>query len=1045
MKKNYKLYCFFVTITLLLFSMNSSNAVENIFYVNPSLYQFSGPSNIANLDDGLSIAVINRISKKLSKIKHNQVVLERAIENFEPFDLLAINNHLFVSSKKSGEIKVLSQIDFSLIKTIQVSKSVSYMALSSDKLKIFAASPLRSADTINIIDVASKNVISPPIYTPDLNQVDKLITRDGKLFASSQISSSIGVFDEKYFLKEGIHNFGLTPDDMVIAGRYLYLSSIEEQLIRVINLESFEKVKDIQFNGSPGRMIFDEKQYIYVLNNDRTGKVFRIDINTNEFDDKSCFQSGHCFYTGSNPEDALISKDGKVLYVSNYSDNSITWHSIAGKVFIEPRTITVKPVDDSGVENTITLKAGGGSGNYTWSAAYGNFSALSGEEVIFTPPSGEDIYEVTVTDNSEPSPLTATAKIIVVDIRVTPERLTVSDQTPKIFNITGGTPPYEVFALQGGSVEHSSGESYFTFFPPSKDGIYTIEVKDKNSGKAYPTVELEGVPPLPVNASRAAIIVAGGPPDVGKNAIWREVKFATEKIYKILTTQKGFTKEQIYLLSPVDLDGDGDGFPDSIIRNTQGHLQESHIESAFQWATKLNKLDQPLLVFLLGHGVKDRFMLNLSDSSLEASKLNNYLKEYQSSSGKDVVIIIDACHSGSFIDDISGNGRAVITSTGENNSAFYTMQSTNSLSSFISYFSDGISRGCNLLESYSYACDNLKKFYSNAICSKQHSAQQYFFQNPQYDDNGDGKYYDIFLNLKTEDGSMLKDIYIHKPTISNYFAGELDDFESQFDIASNTDMTLSIVSMNSKTVETISKNNAVTLKAKIGIAQGDVKSVYGILKPPGMKIPLDNNGIAHISYPKIRLEKTEEYLNLESYNSQIWSTQWQGAVYQGCYEISFYAQSINGGITFSDAVSFSVYDAPKPPDKPSIEIIFNEKKSSEKDAYYKYFKGGNISISLIEHLNWGYDLYIAVILPDDKLLSFSGLNQITVFTGNIDSIVKWQDERYQSNKVTILDMEVLDSMPKGKYQIYALMSPEGKSIFSNSEYWILSSNSFEIF
>ncbi|MBF0574287.1 MAG: hypothetical protein HQK69_11125, partial [Desulfamplus sp.] len=658
----------------------------------------------------------------------------------------------------------------------------------------------------------------------------------------------------------------------------------------------------------------------------------------------------------------------------------------------------------------------------------------------------------------------ASSKIIVVNIRVTPERLTVPDQNTQTFNITGGTPPYEISSLQGGVVQYSPGESNFTFSPPAKDGIYTIEIKDKNSSKAYTTVELasEGVPVLPLDASRAAIIVAGGPPDVKNNTLWPLVKIAAEKIYRVLT-RKGFTQDQIYLLSPIDLDGDGDGFPDSIIRNTQGYLEEKYIQTAFQWAGQLKNLDQPLLIFLLGHGIKDKFMLNLSNKTLDANKLSQYLDEYQKVTGKDVVVVMDSCYSGSFIDDLAGPGRAVITSTGNENKAFYAMKNSVSLSSFFSYFSDGISSGVSLLASYNHACDNLKKFYSQEMCSKQYDTQQIFFQNPQYEDNGDGKYYDLFMNLKTEDGLMLKNIYINKPSssairstsagissIGNRFSGE--ETNTQSELSTISDMTLSIVSMNSQVSETFSPRDTITLKAKVGLAQGSVKSVYGILKPPGIKIPIDENGISHLSYPQIKLSKIDEELNLESYNSQIWETKWNGAVYQGCYELNFYAQSENGSVAFSDAISFSVYDAPQPPDKPEVEIVFNviqdnynASGESSENTSHEYSPGDKLNISIIEHLNWGYDLYAAIVIPDGTtLLSFSGLNQLKAFTGSEESIFKWQEERYQDKQLTILDIEIPKGLPNGKYQVYAVMVPQGKSIFDNADYFILSASSFAI-
>ena len=1052
----------FWAVVIIFFSATCSNAVENIFQIDSSKNPLSGPSTIVSLDDGLSFAVINRKSKKISKIKHNQVVFERVIEGFEPYDLLAVNNELFVSCKESGEVKVLSQLDFSLKKTIPISKSTTYMALSTDRSIIYVSSPLALGDTIGMIDTASKTVLNPPIYDPDLNGVDKLFTHNGKLFATSYLTPFIVIFNEKTREQDAAPTWGLTFNDFVVTKTHIYLSSTEEGLIRIINLQSYEKEKDISFNGSPDRMVFDGNQYIYVLNNDRTGKVFRLDINTNEFDDEMCFQSGNCFYTGSRPYDAVISRDGKVLYVSNYGDDTITWHFISGKLFIEPRSIIVKPSDadvHDASQNSILLKAGGGSKNYVWSAAYGELSSLTGEEVLFTPPSGEDIYYVTVEDQD--SFASAISEIIVVDIRITPNRITVPNQNPNQFNITGGTPPYEISALQGGSIDYNIGESFFTFSPPIEDGIYTIEIKDKNNAKAYATVELasEGVPVLSEDASRAAIIIAAGPPEVSENGIWPAIKIAAEKIYKILISEKKFTTEQIYLLSPVDLDGTGDGYPDEINRKEAGPLEEKHIKDAFLWAAQSKQLDQPLFIFVLGHGTKDQFQLNRTNPKniLQAETLSQYLDDYQQASGKEVVLIMDSCHSGSFIDDLAGPGRAIITSTGETNSAFYTMHNDNAsfVHSFIAYFSKGISKGNSLLESYNSACIDLSEFYSNELCSKKYDTPNYYFQNPQYDDNGDGIFNDKLMNVNTDDGKMLGKIFINPPTSvkSNRFSSTpLNQIAEQPSLSDIADMTLSVVSMNNRAVETFSPTEEVLLKAKVGLAQGSVKNVYAVLKPPGLKIPLEDD-IALISYPQIKLEKSKEIRNLESINSEIWETLWDGAVYEGCYEINFFAQSENGGIAFSDSITFYMDAAQKPPEEPKIDIILNN-PIPDNGNDFEYSPDDRLSIGVIEQLNWGYDLYIAISLPDTENLLFFfdsfnqlsdyDLSQLSITPAEREIFPKWQSQRKQSEELTILDMEIPEWLSKGEYQIYAIMVPQGKDPLNVPDYWKISNHSFVI-
>ncbi|SLM30436.1 exported hypothetical protein [Desulfamplus magnetovallimortis] len=1079
-KKTILFFIFFVICAVTTYS----HAVENKFDVDVSLYPFSGPSTIVSLDDGLSQAVINRVSGKISRIKHDQVVFERTIDNFKPFDLLAVNDDLYVTCSECGEVKVLSQIDFSLKKTIPVNQTATYMTLSSDRSKIYVSSPLKSADTISMIDIASRSLISPPIYDPDLNIVEKLVTRNGKLFATSRISSSINIYDENTLMNLNIPTptWGFVPDDIVVTDNYIYLSSIEEMKISVIDLETFEKIKDIEFNGSPGRMIFDGDHYIYVLNSNRTGKVFRLDTDTNEFDDNSCFQSGNCFYTGSDPEDAVISRDGKVLYVSNYSDNAISYHFISGKLFIEPRDVIVKPSDDNagdtGVSGTtgeessniVTLKAGGGSGNYLWSVNGGTLSATSGDEVSFTPPSDEDIYKVTVQDLD--SLATATSEIIVVDIRVTPETLTVSDQNPLPFNITGGTPPYTVSILQGGTIEHFAGESDFTFSPPLKDGIYTIEVMDRNGAKKYANVVMasEGVTVLPADASRAAIIVAGGPSDTHINGIWPELELAASEIYRILYEEKGFTKEQLYLLSPVDLDIDGDGIEDQgTIRNEHGvFLDESYIGDAFQWAENAKELDQPLLVFLMGHGSYDKYYLNVKkpENSIDAETLDQYLDDYQQSTGNKVVVIMDSCHSGSFIDDLAGENRAIITSTGEENIAFYITHSDNknTVHSFISYFSTWIRKGVNLKECYERACVDLENFYAEESCSSIYDTQTYFSQNPQYEDEGDGDYYDLLMDQESDDGVMLKNIYIKRPSPYANSSRKQHSILSESrslkgdTLESISDMTMSIVSMNGNSIGSLSAAEPVNLKAKVGIAQSNIEAVYAILKPPGMKMTAtrDENDIIHLSYPQIRLARTEEDRNLESPDSEIWETLWNGAVYKGCYEINFYARSQNGTIAFSDAITLSVYDddAPEPPEAPDIELFLgkNGNDISGEDSTSKTFsKSDHLTINFMERLNWGYDLYLAIFLPDGRIWTFNGAfdgidsSKISNVTYDPASIVKWKAERIQDNKLTLLDMDLSQGiMPSGQYLVCALMVPQGKDLFDMAPYWVFSEQLFSI-
>jgi hypothetical protein len=113
----------------------------------------------------------------------------------------------------------------------------------------------------------------------------------------------------------------------------------------------------------------------------------------------------------------------------------------------------------------------------------------------------------------------------------------------------------------------------------------------------------------------------------------------------------------------------------------EAHLTptRNHLEEAITvWAAEKVAADRPLTLYLVGHGMKDKFLLNASETEyVTPEDLDEWLSQLEEEvSNLEVNIIIDSCNSGSFIEhdggEICEGRRVVITSAGPNQEAWST-------------------------------------------------------------------------------------------------------------------------------------------------------------------------------------------------------------------------------------------------------------------------------------------------------------------------------------------------------------------------------------
>ncbi len=236
-----------------------------------------------------------------------------------------------------------------------------------------------------------------------------------------------------------------------------------------------------------------------------------------------------------------------------------------------------------------------------------------------------------------------------------------------------------------------------------------------------------------------AVIVAGGGPYPGNN-LWDATQMCANFAYRTLTYQ-GFTKETIYYLSSdTDLDLDSNGIPDDV----DSDVTNANLENAVtQWATEEPKADS-LVVYLVDHGGEGTFRMSGTET-LSATDLDSWLDTLQESISGKVIVVYDACHSGSFLPALippADKERIVIASASADEPAYFVTQGS---VSFSNYFWTHIFNGLDVRDAFDL--------------SNQAMGSPTEFQHPLADADGNG------VGNEPGDMSLCRNVYIGNGTV----------------------------------------------------------------------------------------------------------------------------------------------------------------------------------------------------------------------------------------------------------------------------------------
>ncbi|MCP4111095.1 MAG: hypothetical protein GY749_37145 [Desulfobacteraceae bacterium] len=252
------------------------------------------------------------------------------------------------------------------------------------------------------------------------------------------------------------------------------------------------------------------------------------------------------------------------------------------------------------------------------------------------------------------------------------EAVTLSGTTAYVADSTDGLLIINVpSVLEISRNIHNATEISLTISDINLPGYYTIKLFNGEESYELPGAVTFMNPEDYLDMTRKkAIIVAGGD-SYSDDPLWLATQKCTNLAYIALLKQ-GYTKENIYFLSPENIDIDGDGKWDDIDSDNTYDNLEYTINT---WAKE--NTDE-LILYMTGHGSDNIFHLNQDSNSgiLSAEILDKWLDDLQTTISEKVIFIYDACMSGSFIPSMippAEKERIVITSASENENAWFAM------------------------------------------------------------------------------------------------------------------------------------------------------------------------------------------------------------------------------------------------------------------------------------------------------------------------------------------------------------------------------------
>ncbi|OQX14348.1 MAG: hypothetical protein BWK80_41920 [Desulfobacteraceae bacterium IS3] len=492
-------------------------------------------------------------------------------------------------------------------------------------------------------------------------------------------------------------------------------------------------------------------------------------------------------------------------------------------------------------------------------------------------------------------------------------------------------------------------------------------------------------------AESKAIVVAGGGPYPG-NDLWETTQMCANFAYRTLTYQ-GFGKNTIYYLSSDrDIDLDGNGKSDDV----KGDASNSNLEYAVtQWANESPKADN-LILYITDHGGQGIFRMNETEM-LDAADLDKWLDRLQTERDIAVILVYDACYSGSFLPSLippTGKKRILMTSASGYEPAYFVTQGT---VSFSDYFWTRIFNGEDIQKAFGFARKAMRD------PSK--------YQDALLDGNGDG------TANSPEDENAAGNVYIGSGTV---ITGDAPIIE------------------NVSFKETPERNSGLLYAEGVSDQDG-VARVWAVIRPPDFQAGAGNEPVRELPYSELKLVSEKRYEDTYSSFDK-----------EGTYRVAVYARDGKGNTSSPKEITVAVNSPLKSraillaggpassPIWPAVEknmtsaynaLIFQG--YSDEDIYFMSpvaFSAGINGLPSLSNLQYALDIYAKQDTGELLLYMIGNGNSETFGISETDTLTASELNRMLDefqNKIPGIVTVIYDACRSGSF-LPLLKPPQGK-------------------
>ena len=338
----------------------------------------------------------------------------------------------------------------------------------------------------------------------------------------------------------------------------------------------------------------------------------------------------------------------------------------------------------------------------------------------------------------------------------------------------------------------------------------------------------------------SAIIVVGKGSDSDK--LKNAFEYLGNSVYQFLYSQ-GYSDDEIEYFNAFGkqklIDKDLDGKKDNVVDYVSFDFDD--IKEAIN---KAPQSKNPLLIYLIDHGTKGGGFIIDSKHKIYATELKKVLDDYQDRVDRDVIVVVDSCYSGAFVDILKGENRVIISSGTKDE---LVQMSTNGIS-FTNYFVKSLSNKKSIKDSFNEA----SKTYTNIV---KNSHPQSSFKDSKLSTSSLG----IFFYAS--DGvikSFTKDLKLSKP-----------------------------------------QTQKLTLKTSDAIIDKPNAKGYAIITPPQRVVVDPNNDTDAIEIKSTKVAMTYDSTNDIYYTEYSFNK-------KGVYQIEYEISDIAGDIYRSDTTTIQV-------------------------------------------------------------------------------------------------------------------------------------------